>query len=76
MLTKSLYTVTAALNVARHLRSTVPTLSGAGPIELTRESLMILGYYFSAVQIHQTSDPTIQRIVDAVMRDILADVPS
>ena len=54
-LTKSLHTVTAVANVARH---NAP--SHRDPVALARESLAILGY---SLEDYSKSDPTIVKIM-------------
>ena len=54
-LTKSLHTVTAVANVARHIAP-----SHRDPVALARESLAILGY---SLEDYSKSDPTIVKIM-------------
>jgi len=54
-LTKSLHTVTAVANVARHIAP-----SHRDPVSLARESLAILGY---SLEDYSKSDPTIVKIM-------------
>jgi len=65
MLTKSLHTITAATNVARHLLNCHKRgeYRIAGPISLAYDALVILGHQTSISDC--TDDPTVQRIVAA-----------
>lgn len=65
MLTKSLHTITAATNVARHLLAcyTQPVVAS----KLAADSLSVLGYPTSAETVRDAcgKDPTITRIFEA-----------
>ena len=62
MLTKSLHTVTAVTNVARHL---MITGAGTSAVSLTRQALAVLGYEMRGFD---AQDETVQRCVAAVSK--------
>lgn len=70
MLTKSLHTITAVTNVARHLMETnAVRLNGTASDAdvLTKRALLVLGYKVAvATAMHE--DDTVRRCVDSVAR--------
>jgi hypothetical protein len=68
MLTKSLHTVTAVANVARHMRTGVGrTLTAVG---LAQAALNVLGYHYTTTELTRTEDDTVKRCVLAVAKVI------
>jgi hypothetical protein len=70
MLTKTLHTITAVTNVARHLRDTnAVRLNGTATdaVTLTKRALSILGYQIDVANAMH-ADETVRRCVDAVAK--------
>lgn len=69
-LTKSLHTVTAAVNVANYILKVRATNGPTNGTTLAGMALSVLGYEYTRAQLDHTKDPTVHKVIEACTKII------